>query len=71
MSKAARREFLSRLRENEKAQRKLKDPNAEPGNRRLRRSGAFEELEEPVREPAHLTRFRRALDKAMRGPRES
>ena len=69
MSKAARREFLSRLHENEKAQRKLKDPDAEPGNRKLRRSGSLEEAE-PARIPAHLRRFRRALDKAMRGPRE-
>ena len=67
MSKAARRGFRERLQQQEKLQRKLRDKDAELGNRALRRSGA---LEVQYHEPAHLGRFRRALDKAMRGPKE-
>lgn len=67
MSKAARRGFRERLREQKKLQAKLVDKDAQPGNRTLRRSGA---LEVQYHEPAHLGRFRRALDKAMRGPKE-
>lgn len=67
MTKAARRGFRERLHENERTQAKLIDATAKPGNRKLRRN---KQLEVRYREPAHLARFRRALDKAMRGPKE-
>jgi hypothetical protein len=71
MSKAARRAWRERLHENERVQAKLKDPDAQPGNRALRRSGALDKAEQTPVTPVHLRRFRRALDKALRGPREN
>jgi len=69
MTKAARRALRERFHENGRAQANLIDEDAEPGNRALRRHPPAKVEEAAM--PAHLRRFRRALDKAMRGPKES
>ena len=68
MTKAVRRAFRDRLHQNERVQARLRDPDAKPGNRASRRSGASDPHDQP--EPAFVRRFRRALDKAVRGPRD-
>lgn len=67
MSSAARRGFKERLRQNRLAQIAANGAPEKKGNRAMRRNGS---LEENKPELINVARFRRALDKALRGPRE-